>query len=472
MVSTFKSERGKDVLIDDLQYCYHLNGKSAGGEKLYWNCALRKKNSCAARLHTFSRDQNYSIVKHINEHNHEATKSEVDVRKAMNKLKECATVSNSTASTRDLVANCMHNLDNNARGKVKKLESISRSVRGWKQDPTKLPPTPISRNFSIPIEFQTLENGEQFLQHDSGEQDEQRILIFASADGLADLGRYQNWSVDGTFKIAPNIFYQFFTIHVIIRNHSFARLFALLPSKTQECYMTFFTQVKSLVNLMPSKILCDFEKASINALESIFPDVEVHGCFFHFSQSIYRKIVDLGLQHRYHNEPDFSLKIRCFSALAFLPCSDVIQGFEELSEDEDVPSEFLSYFERAYVGVARGRGATRRRGTPLYPISMWNVRSRVETNMPRTNNAQEGFHSAINRTLPLSRSTVWHLIRTLRKEEALAYTRKLQCENGEPEQKKKKYRKIDEQLAKHVADYNADDVICFLKAIASKLHLF
>ena len=72
--------------------------------------------------------------------------------------------------------------------------------------------------------------------------------------------------------------------------------------------------------------------------------------------------------------------------------------------------------------VVKGRGATRRRAIPLFPIDMWNVHSRVRNNTPRTNNAQEGFHSAFNGTLPVAGHTIWHLIRALRKEEALACT--------------------------------------------------
>ena len=105
---------------------------------------------------------------------------------------------------------------------------------------------------------------------------------------------------------------------------------------------------------------------------------------------------------RYHNESEFSLKIRCFSALAFIPPAQVANSFEEFSEDDAKSNEFLSYFEHTYIGVVRGRGATRRRAIPLFPIDMWNFYSLVQNNTPRTNNAQEGFHSAFNRTLPVA----------------------------------------------------------------------
>ena len=64
------------------------------------------------------------------------------------------------------------------------------------------------------------------------------------------------------------------------------------------------------------------------------------------------------------------------------------------------------------------------------------------------------------------------MIRALRKEEALACTRIIQCENGQDEQKKKKYRKIDDKIANRVANNESENVMEFLKGIASNFHLF
>ena len=60
-----------------------------------------------------------------------------------------------------------------------------------------------------------------------------------------------------------------------------------------------------------------------------------------------------------------------FCALAFLPQEDVIEAFQNLSEDDDIPIEFVSYFELNYIGVMRGRTT---RENPLYPVSFWNVK--------------------------------------------------------------------------------------------------
>ena len=44
--------------------------------------------------------------------------------------------------------------------------------------------------------------------------------------------------------------------------------------------------------------------------------------------------------------------------------------------------------------------------------------------------------------------------------------------NGQDEQKKKKYRKIDDKIANLVANYEFENEMEFLKGIASNLHLF
>ena len=54
--------------------------------------------------------------------------------------------------------------------------------------------------------------------------------------------------------------------------------------------------------------------------------------------------------------------------IAFLPVLDVIDGFDELTEDESVPEEFITYFQSTYIGIFRDRGPNRKRSTPPFPV--------------------------------------------------------------------------------------------------------
>ena len=99
------------------------------------------------------------------------------------------------------------------------------------------------------------------------------------------------WFADGTFKVAPH---QLYTIHAEKDGYVFPCVYSLVTKKDELTYMKI---MRKLVELEPeldsSYIMVDFEKAAINAFEDQFLAV-LTGCFFHFSQNVYRKIQSIG----------------------------------------------------------------------------------------------------------------------------------------------------------------------------------
>ena len=100
------------------------------------------------------------------------------------------------------------------------------------------------------------------------------------------------------------------------------------------------------------------------------------------------------LAQRYNHEEEFTLHLRMISALAFLPHGDVIDGFEELSDTtrelyNDTIDDLLQYFEDTYICRFR-RNAPRL--PPLFPIELWDMFHRTDSELPRTNNSVEGWH--------------------------------------------------------------------------------
>jgi hypothetical protein len=67
----------------------------------------------------------------------------------------------------------------------------------------------------------------------------------------------------------------------------------------------------------------DFEKAAVNVFTEEFPNSRLQGCFFHFSQAIYRHVQSAGLQASYAANPEFALMLRHLPALAFVPIQNV-----------------------------------------------------------------------------------------------------------------------------------------------------
>ena len=206
-------------------------------------------------------------------------KSKVEAKAAIQELKKEALTS--SHPTRALVAECLSSLDDCARAELPNLQHVSRNVRHWKQETSCTPPIPSERRgFVIPSEFQSLNSGEKFLQYDSGVDDENRILLFITNDGIEDLRKYKNWAMDGTFKVSPDIYFQLFTIHVQVEKSSFPHAFAFLPNKSEVTYENLFTILKNLVQIEPHTVMSDFEKASINGLKSVFSPNRPHWMFF------------------------------------------------------------------------------------------------------------------------------------------------------------------------------------------------
>ena len=65
----------------------------------------------------------------------------------------------------------------------------------------------------LPLQYQRSYANEHFLIFDSGQGDADRVFIFGTNQSLQLLSQSQNWFVDGTFKVCPQIMFQIYTIH-------------------------------------------------------------------------------------------------------------------------------------------------------------------------------------------------------------------------------------------------------------------
>ena len=91
--------------------------------------------------------------------------------------------------------------------------------------------------------------------------------------------------------------YQLYTIHVTIGGYNPPCIYALLPNKTEKTYHDFTQALLQLIpNANPERIMMDFEKAAVNVFSTTFPAAQITGCYFHLSQSVLRKLYDVGLK--------------------------------------------------------------------------------------------------------------------------------------------------------------------------------
>jgi len=116
-------------------------------------------------------------------------------------------------------------------------------------------------------------------------------LIFASDEQVDILQDTEEFLVDGTFKVVPEIFYQLYIIHGVFRDHVIPLIYALLRRKNAETYQCLINEILNIApRWSPRAIMMDFEQSSMGAFQSAFPNVMLSGCYFHLRQSIHRKL--------------------------------------------------------------------------------------------------------------------------------------------------------------------------------------
>ena len=154
--------------------------------------------------------------------------------------------------------------------KVPDRPTLQRLVNRVRQ--ATLPPNPksVADLGELPRDFTVTDSGELFLLYDNKEtmDGEGRILVFATKENLRILFKSRIWFVDGTFKTAPNISLQLFTIHGLYdKDYSFPLVYALLENKLELSYTAVLQAVKAIAKatgihvLDPETVIADFEVA-------------------------------------------------------------------------------------------------------------------------------------------------------------------------------------------------------------------
>ena len=171
-----------------------------------------------------------------------------------------------------------------------------------------------------------------------------------------------------------------------------------------------------------------------------------------------------GLQVRYQAEPGFVIEARMIAALAFVPGVDNDQVFNALSNNSDHDLDIiLDYIEDNYIGAYR-RGHYR---APRFAYDMWGVHDRVQNELPRTNNAVEGWRNRLNRHVGCHHANIWKLIEVLKNEEDISRIELLHTQQGRVQQTANPvYARINARVNTVVNDYANRGHLDYLRGIA------
>ena len=111
-----------------------------------------------------------------------------------------------------------------------------------------------------------------------------------------------------------------------------------MTCKTTVLYRSVLEEINELAKLQegkgpcPEVVISDFELAILGAVASEFPSSRTRGCWFHFSQAIFKHATNkLGLKKSYKLNNWVKKIIRMLSALALLESNKVREGFQVIS---------------------------------------------------------------------------------------------------------------------------------------------
>ncbi|CAF4462764.1 unnamed protein product, partial [Rotaria socialis] len=376
LTSFVHSNKGGSQLVHD-DFVFNLNKKTT--TKRYWRCTM---TNCTVYIHT---DTNNNLLHITGEHNHLFEPETLRVKQFRTVLKE--RVVNETVPIQKIYDEeiAKANLSVDVLASIPLAHHIQ---PGLNQARRKLTPIlPESNSFNIPEGYQTTASGEPFLICDNS-------IIF----------------LDGTFRSTPPFFDQIFTIHGLKFDCAFPCIFALLPDRKKSTYQQLFKELNAVAVSMgrtwkPDQIMSDFETSLIPAISTEFPESVHKGCYFHFSQCLYRRIQSLGLATAYSHDESVRSCCRKLMALPLLPIQEVETSFYDLRATADPTlkqqlRELFLYFDEYWINNI--------------PIKMWNIHD----NQHRTNNICEGFHNRFNRRMEQAHANIWSFIRCIVREES------------------------------------------------------
>ncbi|KAF4517871.1 hypothetical protein B566_EDAN001825, partial [Ephemera danica] len=107
-----------------------------------------------------------------------------------------------------------------------------------------------------------------------------------------------------------------------------------MSHKSQAAYHALFSYVKNTLcpQMDPTNIMTDYETSLQNALRQVFPAAACSGCWFHYTQALFRNAKRRGLHQLLQNDPNAWKVVSMAMALPLLPSNHIAAGFQNIRD--------------------------------------------------------------------------------------------------------------------------------------------
>ncbi|CAI6345974.1 unnamed protein product [Macrosiphum euphorbiae] len=159
---------------------------------------------------------------------------------------------------------------------------------GYRKKMKMIPPLPSKlSDLTIEFDWRSTNDGRDFLL--GSELNDNKIIIFGTEGFLKRLCNSEIIFMDGTFKSAPKLFLQIYTLHCFVMGVMVPMVYAFLPNKsTNTNYTRMFNIIKEAalrndLAFKPKTFQIDFEIGMVVAISDSFGyNTEIKGLLFSF----------------------------------------------------------------------------------------------------------------------------------------------------------------------------------------------
>ena len=453
-----KKGRGTNLVYKG--YTHRKDGTSGG--KQYWRCTQR--TTCKGRVHTTGEGDNVTVVMYKDHDTHmpdEEKAVKVTVKSKLCEMAKEDPIRPLKQLYKDFITS--ENLPDDADDVLIPSFTGCRTQMHRSRHEN-FPVLPTSREeVKLEGEWATTSTGQRFLLHQDAD-----MVILATDENLQLLADSEILFLDGTFKAAPRLYRQLFSIHGLHHGHCLPLVYCLLADKKRESYHALLDHIKrhmAELNLVlnPSKLICDFESGLLPALRCHFPNSRLKGCFFHHTKAIWTKVQDLGLVCQYNSDSNVRKQVRTLMSLAFLPILILRTNFtvvqtSEVTENTPALQQLCTYYQETWLSGS-------------FPPALWNVSQETV----RTNNSVEGWHNKLNRSIGKIHPNVFELLTHLKKEQRETEITARQASLGAaPPVRRRRYRELDEKIQRLQKELKEGHLTArdFLRRIRHVVHQF
>ncbi|KAG4084293.1 hypothetical protein H8356DRAFT_1436287 [Neocallimastix lanati (nom. inval.)] len=374
-----ETNRGKEQIIIDRKFKYNFSKLKKDNTKIYRCTEYKTLNKCKSFIIL---NDNKEVLNYDSSHNHPG--NEINASKSLIKHKIKDEIKKSLIPS-DIKSKRIFDKISQEIGYIcPEYKTIKSQITRYKNKQL----FPNVKTFDeVPnvSEYYKTIRGEYFMIFKYS-----NIIIFQSPFQAKLFMENKHIFADGTFLIAPTNSYQVFITRTYVTelNCFYTTSMSILKNKEQTAYEILFNEIKKYIikynaniNFSEKIFHCDFEKGISNAVENIFPNINIKYCFWHYKRLLmtkknklcYKEVKDHNILNTYYK----AISNLCFINIEYIP--DIFNKIKNTCmRYKSTCSQFLNfldYFEKTFLNI--------------YNIKYWNYYNNIDH---ITNNASESYN--------------------------------------------------------------------------------